>query len=198
MTSKFRISSTWLSLLLLTSCVTINIYFPAAAAEKAADRIIDKVWGEEGEQNSAPEESVPETSAWTPILLAALDFVISPASAEMDFSVETPLIKKIVASMNQRHGQLADYYDSGVLGLTNNATIEVRDIKAVALPQRPQLNKLVGAENSDRAALYAAIAAANGHPEWETQVRDTFTRRWIGKARPGWWYQDQAGGWLQK
>ena len=27
-----------------TACVTINIYFPAAAAEKAADRIIDEVW----------------------------------------------------------------------------------------------------------------------------------------------------------
>ncbi len=25
-------------------CVTINIYFPAAAAEKAADRIIEEVW----------------------------------------------------------------------------------------------------------------------------------------------------------
>lgn len=25
-------------------CVTINIYFPAAAAEQAADRIIDEVW----------------------------------------------------------------------------------------------------------------------------------------------------------
>jgi hypothetical protein len=30
--------------LVLASCVTINIYFPAAAAEKAADRIIDEVW----------------------------------------------------------------------------------------------------------------------------------------------------------
>lgn len=29
---------------LLAACVTINIYFPAAAAEKAADRIIDEVW----------------------------------------------------------------------------------------------------------------------------------------------------------
>ena len=29
---------------LLASCVTINIYFPAAAAEKAADKIIDEVW----------------------------------------------------------------------------------------------------------------------------------------------------------
>ena len=28
----------------LTACVTINIYFPAAAAEKVADRIIDDVY----------------------------------------------------------------------------------------------------------------------------------------------------------
>jgi hypothetical protein len=30
--------------LILPACVTINIYFPAAAAEKAADKIIDEVW----------------------------------------------------------------------------------------------------------------------------------------------------------
>lgn len=28
----------------LSACVTINIYFPAAAAEKAADKVIDEVW----------------------------------------------------------------------------------------------------------------------------------------------------------
>ncbi|MCH9799571.1 MAG: hypothetical protein K0U18_06715 [Betaproteobacteria bacterium] len=28
----------------LTACVTINIYFPAAAAQEAADQIIDDVW----------------------------------------------------------------------------------------------------------------------------------------------------------
>ncbi len=31
-------------------CITINIYFPASAVEKAADRIIDQVW-----QSRAPE-----------------------------------------------------------------------------------------------------------------------------------------------
>ncbi|MGG7055201.1 hypothetical protein [Nitrosomonas sp. ANs5] len=30
--------------LLLSACVTINIYFPAAAAEKVADKIIEEVW----------------------------------------------------------------------------------------------------------------------------------------------------------
>ena len=36
----------WLAAAAMTlqACVTINIYFPAAAAEKAADKIIDEVW----------------------------------------------------------------------------------------------------------------------------------------------------------
>ncbi|MDR1646830.1 MAG: hypothetical protein LBR88_02190 [Zoogloeaceae bacterium] len=29
---------------LLSACVTINIYFPAAAAEKMADKLIDDIW----------------------------------------------------------------------------------------------------------------------------------------------------------
>lgn len=42
---------------LLAGCVTINIYFPAAAAEKAADRIIDEVWQlKKGGQAPAPAE----------------------------------------------------------------------------------------------------------------------------------------------
>ena len=33
-----------LAALAMSACVTINIYFPAAAAEKAADKIIEEVW----------------------------------------------------------------------------------------------------------------------------------------------------------
>lgn len=40
----------------VTGCVTINIYFPAAAAEKAADRIIDEVW-QIRESGKAPTQS---------------------------------------------------------------------------------------------------------------------------------------------
>ena len=40
----FCISLLTLIGLILSACVTINIYFPAAAAEKAADRIIEEVW----------------------------------------------------------------------------------------------------------------------------------------------------------
>ena len=43
----------------LTACVTINIYFPAAAAEKAADKIIEEVWqlDDAGENGQAAEET---------------------------------------------------------------------------------------------------------------------------------------------
>ncbi|MDZ4201517.1 MAG: hypothetical protein U1C96_05145 [Gallionella sp.] len=41
---RIRKVSIILAGLVLSACVTINIYFPAAAAEKAADKIIDEVW----------------------------------------------------------------------------------------------------------------------------------------------------------
>lgn len=47
-----------LASLLLASCVTINIYFPAAAAEKAADKIIDDVWQIQPE--AKPAEPAPK------------------------------------------------------------------------------------------------------------------------------------------
>lgn len=40
---------------LLAGCVTINIYFPAAAAEKAADKIIDEVWQLKDQAAPAPK-----------------------------------------------------------------------------------------------------------------------------------------------
>jgi hypothetical protein len=51
----------------LAGCVTINIYFPAAAAEKAADKIIDEVWQvQQGQQNPPKDPAVkPETGKET-------------------------------------------------------------------------------------------------------------------------------------
>lgn len=46
--------------MLASACVTINIYFPAAAAEKAADRIIDQVWQlKQDAAKKSPTEAVP-------------------------------------------------------------------------------------------------------------------------------------------
>ena len=55
------LKTVWLAAILaMAGCVTINIYFPAAAAEKAADRIIDEVWQlKPGETPKAPQR-VPD------------------------------------------------------------------------------------------------------------------------------------------
>jgi hypothetical protein len=45
--------------LILGSCVTINIYFPAAAAEKAADKIIDEVWQLKKDAEAAKKPAEP-------------------------------------------------------------------------------------------------------------------------------------------
>ena len=45
---------------------------------------------------------------------------------------------------------------------------------------------------------YREIAAANGHSEWEADIRTTFAERWASKAPAGWWYQDESGAWKQK
>lgn len=50
---------TGLGCLLLQGCVTINIYFPAAAAEKAADKIIDEVWQLKSPNQTAPAAPKP-------------------------------------------------------------------------------------------------------------------------------------------
>ena len=56
---RLTVFSGLVSALLLQGCVTINIYFPAAAAEKAADKIIDEVWQlkKPGEPATPPSQS---------------------------------------------------------------------------------------------------------------------------------------------
>ncbi len=117
--------------------------------------------------------------------------------AQGNLEINTPAISALQQSMQQRHAQLAPLYASGAVGLTRDGNVALRDASSVPLAQRGQVNALVAAENADRAALYREIARANGHPEWEADVRNTFAQRWIDRAQRGWWVQG-PGGWAQK
>lgn len=120
------------------------------------------------------------------------------AFAAADLEINTPAIAALKNSMQARHSQLAAHYTSGAVGLTRDGLIAVRDANAVPLKDRQAVNSLVAAENNDRNAMYKEIATANGHPEWESEVRNTFAQRWVQKAQGGWWYQDAGGGWAKK
>jgi uncharacterized protein len=191
---------TFLGALFLTACVTINIYFPAAAAEKVADKIIQEIQ-QDGSKPAVPtptpQSALPnwQISAYRSVD-RVLDFFISPAYAGADLSVDTPEIRRIQATMQSRFGDIKPFYDAGVIGIDNDGFLTDRG--NVPLKDRNRVSKLVAAENADRNNLYQAIANANGHPDWFAQIRDTFVARWVGNAHSGWWYQTSNGSWKQK
>lgn len=130
------------------------------------------------------------------ILLSAM-LISQIGMAAADLEVNTPAISAIKTSMQVRHARLASYYASGAVGLTRDGLIAVKDANAVPLSERAVLTGLVKEENADRTNLYKEIAQANGHPEWQADIQNTFASRWIDKAQSGWWVQG-AGGWVKK
>ena len=187
--------------LVLVGCVTINVYFPEAAAQKAADQFIGNVLDE-----SAPEPAVeepqpePENSGSQPSAML-LDLLIPAAHAAQtpDLRIQTGATEAIRARMRARfRGTLGELLGSGAVGFTRDGLVAMRDAAKVPLSQRAQANAAVADENRDRAELYHEIAQANGHPEWESRIRETFAKGWIEKARAGWYYQDSAGAWQKK
>ncbi|MGD8875699.1 MAG: DUF1318 domain-containing protein, partial [Gammaproteobacteria bacterium] len=134
----------------VAACVTINVYFPAEAAERAADRIIRDVYGEPAQQPAPAEpqslnrhETMP---GYSPVL-AVLDWLVSPVHAAADISVNTPAIRQLEAAMEKRHRQLAKYYSDGAIGMTQNGEITIRDQKLIALQDRNTVKSLVASEN---------------------------------------------------
>ncbi len=194
---------TFLGALLLTACVTINIYFPAAAAEKVADEIIQEIQQEQKDKKSSSEAPLEPQSglserqlSWYRKIDGVIDFFVRPANAEANLSVDTPEIRRIRASMQGRFADLKPFYDQGLIGIKADGLLTVKG--SVPLKDRNKVNKLVAAENAERNKLYQAIANANGHPDWVRQIKETFAARWVGNARSGWWYQTSNGSWKQK
>lgn len=191
---------------LLAACVTINVYFPAAEAREAAKEFVEKVIGDEvppaegdpGAMLLPQSDSVALASRVDFDWLALVGIGTAHAQAQPDISLKTPAIQAIQARMAERFDrQLRAGFDAGALGFAADGTIVVRDAGKLALKDRVAINQAVADDNRDRKAVYREVAVANGHPEWENQIREVFARQWIASARPGWWYQS-GGSWKQK
>ena len=198
---KITLSVTALLTVFFVACVTINVYFPEAAAVEAADRIIDKVRGETDSDSTSYFDS--RRNSDTPMLLAfahgVSNFLISDANAQspVDFDKPSPEKQALENSLAARFPSLRPYFDSGAIGLTDAGLIEFRDRNLVPLKDRNSVVQLVAAQNNDWNALYAEIANLNGHPEWQDSIRRTFAQRWVAKANSGWYYRE-GGTWKQK
>lgn len=207
-----------LGLVLLAACVTVNVYFPAAQAQQAADKIIDAVTGSitgpaeqqpEAKPQSAPGEQPPSADRGAAatagsVLLATTGRVLQllvPAAAaqeQANLNISTPEIRAIIGSMRQRFQQLKPFFASGAIGLTAGGTIAIREQSSVPLAQRVTLTRLVAQQNEDLSLLYGEVARANGHPEWASDIRNVFAQRWVAHARQhGWYYRDSGGNWAR-
>jgi len=234
------------TLAVLAACVTINVYFPAAAAERAAEQFIEDVLAEPPKEGALFEPARPVDKTWSlasllppaaeggcarqhatsarplscrslrstyptgvggspaaPVWLlaqAVLDFLVPSAQAQQaELDINTPQINAIKARMAERQQRsLAALFDAGAIGFTADGLVTIRDRSAVSLSERRNLETVVADENRDRKAVYREIAVANGHPEWEQEIQQTFAREWVRNARPGWYYQEANGAWRQK
>jgi uncharacterized protein len=105
-----------------------------------------------------------------------------------------PLHAEDLGAVKQRMAQRLPAIDSlkdrGAVGENNGGHIEARG----ALSQDE--HGVVAAENSDRSAVYAALARQTGSTV--EQVGRTRARQIAQNSKPGVWLQDEAGRWYRK
>jgi uncharacterized protein len=182
--------------LFVASCVTVNVYFPAAAVQKAADEIVEDVRSKGETPAPAPK---PGPSSWLKERLEGLSIGPRPVYAEVNINVSTPAIRALKDSIKNRFGQLKPFYDKGALGENNMGLLEVRDTAALSLPERGQATNLAQQENKDRQALYTEIATANKlGTEAVPEIQKIFANSWRDQSQAGWWVQNNAGAWAKK
>jgi len=188
----------------IISCVTINVYFPAAAVEKAADKIVDDVWGGGGD-NNAPVNSekggategrveVQRSLSWLNIGVPSAE-----AAQRANINISTPAIRALKESIRSRAYALKPFMNRGNIGIGRDGLIVARNRKGLNLREKAALARLVKAENRDRMALYREIAKANNYtPDRVGDIKGLFAKSWIRNARKGWYVQAPNGAWRVK
>lgn len=179
------------------ACVTVNIYFPAAAVERAADQIVKETWG--GPAKPATPVPQPQSrSLFSRNRLLALSFVSEAFAQDADINVTNPAIRALKESIKNRSNAIKPYMDRGNVGIARDGLLAVRSADGLNLKERAEVNQLIDAENKDREALYAEIAKANGIPKENIpKIKSIFAKSWIEQAQPGWWIQSN-GNWQKK
>ena len=98
--------------------------------------------------------------------------------------------------MQGRFAQLKEQLDAGVVGLTDDGEVALRQPDA----SLPELFTLVRDENRDRAIFYFGMAVAVGHGSdtlqtWLPYVKATFGAEWQKHASAGWYLRNEGGEW---
>jgi uncharacterized protein YdbL (DUF1318 family) len=185
----------FLAVLLTFACVTVNVYFPAAEVQQAADKIVGEVYSD----SATPAETPPPSQSMLRRELKGILGFQKEAYAQADINITTPNIRALRASLEKRFEGLRPFYDKGAVGITNNGMLSIRSLDGLSLQEKAEVNKLVKADNADREDLYKEIAKANDlPPEDVSEISKLFANSWRGKAKTGWWIQKDNGEWVKK
>lgn len=185
-------------MIVFAACVTVNIYFPAAAIQKAADEIVDDVRGTGDQKQPQPEEKKNDKQSG---IIDSIRQFAGPkeAYAQINVEVSTPAIRSLKQAMKDNFPQLKPFYDRGAIGENNMGLVEQRDAGSLNLKEKADLNRFVGQENNNRNALYSEIMRANKlGADSLPKIQRLFANSWRDKSQPGWWIQNDGGGWEKK
>src|SRR3546814_13280067 len=109
-------------------------------------------------------------------------------------------LDRLRAQMQNRYVELKPELDAGVIGLSSDGFVAVREPDRVPFADRPRLRALVANEDADRSALSRQIAVSKREPGWQTPLRAVFTQRrpvfpahscWRQAATENWQTQPQ-------
>ena len=194
------IKRTWpFGVFILTACVTVNVYFPAAAVQNAADKIVEETWGEQPNRSQQSRSQQSRRWSYEGLTHYASFLLVSDAYAQnADINISNPAIRAIKNQMRERSEQLKPFLNKKNLGINKSGYLEVLNTDGIGLRERSQVNQLVAAENRDRKALYEEIARANNLQGATQKIEQIFADTWREKAETGWQIQKNDGTWVTK
>lgn len=177
------------------ACVTVNIYFPAAAAEKAAEEIVKEIreqaLSEEEEKNEETQPPESEARVW--------QWVTTAHAQEGALEVSNASIRALKASIKARYPSIIPYFQQGVMGESKTGFLEGRSLDGLSLSDKAKVKRLIEAENRDRVALYDEVAKAlQIKPDQVERLRKIFAKEWQKTVPSGTWIEKDDGTWVKK
>lgn len=182
-------------LLLVTACVTVNIYFPAAEIKKTAEQIVDEVYG---------IEPTPQKSADTGNETSALGIILNllgprAAHAQDATTVSNANIRALKNTIASNTAALKRFYEGGEVGIGKDGMLVLRSTQGLSIRDVAEARRLVAADNQAREQLYKEVGKAlNSPPDRFSDLVKIFADEWRDKAPAGWYIQEDSGAWKRK
>ena len=152
---------TMLMVVAIFACVTVNVYFPEAAVQQAADKFVEKV----KKQAGASDTKKDGATLWLPL--------IGIAHAEQSIRTDSPRIKALEQKITENYGKLLPYIQGGTVFEADKGYLESRgqlDARTLSLLNR---------HNADRKEVYMEILKHNNLPTGDLdRIERIFGRSW--------------------